>query len=65
MAVYALILIVLVIGLYVVCYYMPTKKTMSEIYQEMYRKQNETNKTVKDIRNMLFSKSRKKERKNG
>lgn len=62
MLILLVILICLVAGLYWLYFYLPTKRTMSDIYQEMYRRQNETHKTVKDIRNMLFSKSRKKER---
>lgn len=47
----------------------PSKKDMSEIYQQMYLEQKKTNKTLGDMRNVFFANSRKnyhrKERKNG
>lgn len=37
----------------------PTKKYMSDIYQEMYRKQEKQTKILTDMRNVFFSKNRK------
>ena len=54
-----LILIALVVGLYVLYFYLPTKRTMSDIYQEMYRKQDKQTKMISDVRNIFFANSRK------
>jgi hypothetical protein len=37
----------------------PSKKYMSDIYQEMYLQQREQTKALKDMRNAFFAKSRK------
>lgn len=37
----------------------PSKKYMSDIYQEMYLQQREQTKVLKDLRNVFFAKSRK------
>lgn len=37
----------------------PTKKYMSDIYQEMYIKQDKQEKIMKDMRNVFFAKNRK------
>lgn len=37
----------------------PTKKYMSDIYQEMYIKQDKQEKLMKDMRNVFFAKNRK------
>lgn len=37
----------------------PTKRYMSDIYQEMYLQQREQTKVLKDLRNVFFAKSRK------
>ena len=41
----------------------PTKKYMSDIYQEMYRKQEKQTKILTDMRNVFFSKNRKSHKK--
>jgi hypothetical protein len=37
----------------------PSKKYMSDIYQEMYLQQREQTKVLKDMRNVFFAKNRK------
>lgn len=37
----------------------PSKRYMSDIYQEMYLQQKEQTKMLKDMRNVFFAKSRK------
>lgn len=37
----------------------PSKKYMSDIYQEMYLQQKEQTKVLKDMRNVFFAKNRK------
>lgn len=37
----------------------PTKRYMSDIYQEMYIKQDKQEKIMKDMRNVFFAKNRK------
>lgn len=37
----------------------PSKKYMSDIYQEMFLQQREQTKILKDMRNVFFAKSRK------
>ena len=37
----------------------PSKRYMSDIYQDMYLQQREQTKMLKDMRNVFFAKSRK------
>lgn len=37
----------------------PSKKYMNDIYQEIYLRQQEQNKMMKDLRNVFFAKNRK------
>lgn len=37
----------------------PSKRYMSDIYQDMYLQQREQTKILKDMRNVFFAKSRK------
>lgn len=37
----------------------PSKRYMSDIYQEMYLQQREQTKVLKDMRNVFFAKNRK------
>jgi predicted transcriptional regulator len=37
----------------------PSKKYLNDIYQEMYLRQQEQNKMMKDLRNVFFAKNRK------
>lgn len=40
----------------------PSKRYMSDIYQDMYFQQREQTKILKDMRNVFFAKSRKNKR---
>lgn len=40
----------------------PSKRYMSDIYQEMYLQQREQTKIMKDMRNVFFAKNRKNKR---
>lgn len=51
--------ILLVVAFFVWLAVFPSKKYMSDIYQEMYRKQDNQEKIMKDMRNVFFAKSRK------
>lgn len=61
------LILILIIGILIKI--LPSKKYMSDIYQEMYLEQKKTNKTLGDMRNVFFASNRKnrnkKERKNG
>lgn len=37
----------------------PSKKYMSDIYQEIYLREREQTKMIKDVRNVVFAKNRK------
>ena len=40
----------------------PSKRYMSDIYQDMYLQQREQTKILRDMRNVFFAKSRKNKR---
>lgn len=40
----------------------PSKRYMSDIYQDMYLQQREQTKVLKDMRNVFFAKNRKNKR---
>lgn len=43
----------------------PSKRYMSDIYQDMYLQQREQTKMLKDMRNVFFAKNRKSFKKEG
>lgn len=51
--------IIMFVVFFVCLYIFPSKKYMSDIYQEMYVQQKEQTKALKDMRNAFFAKSRK------
>lgn len=51
--------VLLVIAFFVWVKVFPSKKYMSDIYQEMYRKQDKQTKMITDMRNVFFSRTRK------
>lgn len=53
LVVFALIGFILLVAVF------PSKRYMSDIYQEMYLQQREQTKILKDMRNVFFAKSRK------
>jgi len=52
-------IVVLVLAFIIWVVVFPSKKYMSDIYQEMYLQQREQTKMLKDMRNVFFAKSRK------
>lgn len=58
--IYVLIgVIFLVLAFFVLLSVFPSKKYMSDIYQDMYLQQREQTKVLKDLRNVFFAKNRK------
>lgn len=51
--------VLLVITFFVWVKVFPSKKYMSDIYQEMYRRQDKQTKMITDMRNVFFSRTRK------
>ena len=51
--------LILVVAFIVWLTVFPSKKYMSDIYQEMYLQQREQTKVLKDLRNVFFAKNRK------
>ena len=49
----------LVLAFFIFLAVFPSKKYMSDIYQDMYLQQREQTKLLKDMRNVFFAKNRK------
>lgn len=49
----------LVLAFFIFLAVFPSKKYMSDIYQDMYLQQREQTKVLKDMRNVFFAKNRK------
>ena len=56
---FSCVIVALVISIFIWVAILPSKKYMSDIYQDMYLQHREQTKILKDLRNMSFAKNRK------
>ena len=49
----------IVVAFFICLSVFPTKRYMSDIYQDLYMQQREQGKVLKDMRNVFFAKNRK------